>query len=50
MGRRQAAEADDSGIGRREYRQANKSNPRGLDARAFAKKTGALDKRALNTS
>jgi hypothetical protein len=32
------------------YRQATDSNPRGLDARAFAEETGALENCAWNTS
>jgi hypothetical protein len=50
MGRRQAAKADGGGIGREEDFKATASNPRGLDARAFTKKTGAPDECALDTS
>ena len=50
MGRRQAAKADGGGIGREEDFKATASNPRGLDARAFTKRTGAPDERALDTS
>ena len=50
MGRRQAAQADDGGVGRKEDFKAITSNPRGLDARASTKKAGAPDECALNTS
>ena len=50
MGRRQAAEPHARGVGGRRNRQATDSNPRGLDARAFAEETGALENCACNTS
>ena len=50
MGRRQAAKADGGGIGREDDFKATASNPRGLDARAFTKRTGAPDECALDTS
>ena len=50
MGRRQAAEPHARGVGGRRNRQATDSNPRGLDARAFAEETGALENCAWNTS
>ena len=42
--------ADGGGIGRKEDFKATASNPRGLDARAFTKKTGAPDECALDAS
>jgi len=50
MGRRQAAKAGGDGIGREEDFKATASNPRGLDARAFTKRTGVPDECALDTS
>jgi predicted transposase YbfD/YdcC len=50
MGRRQAAEPHARGVEGRRNSQATDSNPRGLDARAFAKETGALENCAWNTS
>ena len=46
----EAKKADGGGIGREEDFKATASNPRGLDARAFTKKTGAPDECALDTS
>ena len=42
--------AGGGGIGREEDFKATASNPRGLDARAFTKKTGAPDECALDAS
>ena len=42
--------AGGGGIGREEDFKATASNPRGLDARAFTKRTGAPDECALDTS
>ena len=50
MGRRQAAEPHARGVEGRRNRQATNSNPRGLDARAFAEETGALENCAWNIS
>ena len=48
MGRRKAAWAHARGVEGRQGRQATDSNPRGLDARALTKKTGAADSCAWN--
>ena len=47
MGRRQTAQAYDSSVTERNSK-SSPSNPRGLDARALTKKTGAVDSCAWN--
>ena len=50
MGRRQAAEPHARGVEGRRNSQATDSIPRGLNARAFAKETGALAVGVLNSA